>query len=66
MQFCKDCGGVLNLFGKDERELCPACIQNQSVNTLNEVFELAERTQPGAKAKAQQSLRYFPQKCKKN
>ena len=29
MQFCKDCGGVLNLFGKDERELCPACIQNQ-------------------------------------
>jgi hypothetical protein len=29
MQFCKDCGGVLNLFGKDERELCPACIQIQ-------------------------------------
>ncbi|MFH0784315.1 MAG: hypothetical protein V2B20_20490 [Pseudomonadota bacterium] len=28
MQFCKDCGGVLNLFGKDDRELCPACIQN--------------------------------------
>ncbi|MBU1568030.1 MAG: hypothetical protein KJ630_20705 [Proteobacteria bacterium] len=31
MQFCKDCGGVLNLFGKDERELCPVCIQNQRV-----------------------------------
>jgi hypothetical protein len=29
MQFCKDCGGVLNLFGKGDRELCPACIQNQ-------------------------------------
>ncbi|MDK9705984.1 MAG: hypothetical protein OEL83_02935 [Desulforhopalus sp.] len=29
MQFCKDCGGVLNLFGKDDRELCPACIQNR-------------------------------------
>jgi hypothetical protein len=29
MQFCKDCGGVLNLFGKSDRELCPACIQNQ-------------------------------------
>ncbi len=28
MQFCKDCGGVLGLFGKDDRELCPACIQN--------------------------------------
>jgi hypothetical protein len=33
MQFCKDCGGVLNLFGKDERELCPACIQSQKTVT---------------------------------
>lgn len=33
MQFCKDCGGVLNLFGKDDRELCPACIQNQKTVT---------------------------------
>ena len=29
MQFCKDCGGVLNLFGKDDREFCPACLQNR-------------------------------------
>ena len=29
MQFCKDCGGVLNLFGKDDRELCPSCIQTK-------------------------------------
>ena len=29
MQFCKDCGAVLNLFGKDDRELCPGCIQHQ-------------------------------------
>ncbi len=29
MQFCKDCGAVLNLFGKDDRELCPSCIQHQ-------------------------------------
>lgn len=33
MQFCKDCGGVLNLFGKDDRELCPSCIQNQKRNS---------------------------------
>lgn len=29
MQFCKDCGGVLNLFGNDQGELCSACIQHQ-------------------------------------
>lgn len=29
MQFCKDCGGVLNLFGNDQSELCSACIQHQ-------------------------------------
>ncbi len=33
MQFCKDCGSVLNLFGKDDRELCPACIHNQKTHT---------------------------------
>ena len=29
MQFCKDCGGVLNLFSNNESDLCPACIQHQ-------------------------------------
>jgi hypothetical protein len=29
MQFCKDCGGVLNLFGNDQGDLCSACIQHQ-------------------------------------
>jgi hypothetical protein len=29
MQFCKDCGGVLNLFGKDASELCSSCIQHK-------------------------------------
>lgn len=29
MQFCKDCGGVLNLFGNNETDLCSACIQHQ-------------------------------------
>lgn len=29
MQFCKDCGGVLNLFGNNDSDLCPACIQHQ-------------------------------------
>jgi hypothetical protein len=27
MQFCKDCGTVLNLFGSNERDLCSSCIQ---------------------------------------
>jgi hypothetical protein len=27
--FCKDCGTVLNLFGKKERELCSSCIQHK-------------------------------------
>ncbi len=29
MQFCKDCGGVLNLFGKSDSGLCSACIQHK-------------------------------------
>ncbi|KJS01712.1 MAG: hypothetical protein VR65_08170 [Desulfobulbaceae bacterium BRH_c16a] len=29
MQFCKDCGGVLNLFGINQGELCSACIQHK-------------------------------------
>ncbi|OGR19416.1 MAG: hypothetical protein A2X81_13405 [Desulfobacterales bacterium GWB2_56_26] len=29
MQFCKDCGGVLNLFGNNENDLCSACVQQQ-------------------------------------
>lgn len=28
MEFCKDCGGVLNLFGNDTAELCSSCIQH--------------------------------------
>ncbi len=28
MKFCKDCGGVLNLFGKNSSELCSSCIQH--------------------------------------
>jgi len=28
MEFCKDCGGVLNLFGKNSSELCSSCIQH--------------------------------------
>ncbi len=29
MRFCKDCGGVLNLFGNNEGELCSSCIQHK-------------------------------------
>ncbi len=29
MQFCKDCGGVLNLFGDNHLEICSSCIQQQ-------------------------------------
>jgi hypothetical protein len=28
MEFCKDCGGVLNLFGKNNSGLCSSCIQH--------------------------------------
>ncbi|MBU1138627.1 MAG: hypothetical protein KKD01_04070 [Proteobacteria bacterium] len=28
MKFCKDCGGVLNLFGNNSAELCSSCIQH--------------------------------------
>ncbi len=28
MEFCKDCGGVLNLFGKNSSGLCSSCIQH--------------------------------------
>ncbi|EKD38268.1 MAG: hypothetical protein ACD_75C00796G0003 [uncultured bacterium] len=36
-----------------------ALLKNRHFNTLQEVFELAERTMEGAKAEAQQALRYF-------
>jgi hypothetical protein len=29
MQFCKDCGSVLNIFGTHDRELCSSCIQHK-------------------------------------
>lgn len=29
MQFCKDCGTALNLFGHDARELCSSCVQQK-------------------------------------
>lgn len=34
-------------------------LKTHSFNTLNEVFQLAEKTREGAKEKAQESLRYF-------
>lgn len=34
-------------------------LKKQNFTTLTEVFELAEKTQPGAKAKAQKALYYF-------
>ncbi len=32
MQFCKDCGTVLNLFGNNDRELCSSCIQHKKLS----------------------------------
>ena len=29
MQFCKDCGGVLNFFENNAAELCSSCIQQK-------------------------------------
>jgi hypothetical protein len=29
MQFCNDCGGVLNLFGHNTSGLCSSCIQHK-------------------------------------
>ena len=29
MQFCEDCGGVLNFFGKNTSGLCSSCIQHK-------------------------------------
>jgi len=29
MQFCTDCGGVLNLFGNNPSGLCSSCIQHK-------------------------------------
>ncbi len=29
MQFCNDCGGVLNLFGNNTSKLCSSCIQEK-------------------------------------
>ena len=34
MQFCNDCGGVLNLFGKNPTGLCSSCIQHKKEPVL--------------------------------
>jgi len=34
MQFCKDCGGVLNLFGNNTSGLCSSCIQHKKAPEL--------------------------------
>jgi hypothetical protein len=34
MQFCKDCGGVLNLFGNNSTGLCSSCIQHKKEPVL--------------------------------
>lgn len=47
MQFCKDCGTVLNLFGNSERELCSSCIQHQK--KLIPPATQAESTEPTQK-----------------
>lgn len=33
MLFCKDCGVALGIFGKDERDYCPACVQHHKPPT---------------------------------
>ena len=46
MQFCKDCGTVLNLFGNNERELCSACIQHKKKIESPTVF--MQKSEPAA------------------
>lgn len=37
MQFCKDCGGALQLFGNNKNDLCSSCIQKQKKPPQNAV-----------------------------
>lgn len=46
MQFCKDCGTVLNLFGQKERELCSSCIQQKKKGSPS----VAAKESPGPRA----------------
>ncbi len=34
MDFCKDCGGVLNLFGRNNSRLCSSCIQHAKTSSV--------------------------------
>ena len=54
MQFCKDCGGVLNLFGSNQSELCSACIQHQKRFTPR--VSVVQEEQPDILADAVLSL----------
>jgi len=40
MQFCKDCGGVLNLFGNNSSNLCSSCIQHKKKHAPKLVQEI--------------------------
>ena len=40
MDFCKDCGGVLNLFGKNTSDLCSSCIQHSKKDVATASVEV--------------------------
>jgi len=42
MQFCKDCGGVLNLFGNNSSNLCSSCIQHKKKPDSKQVQKSTE------------------------
>jgi hypothetical protein len=53
MQFCKDCGTVLNLFGNNEKELCSSCIQHKKKIAL----PIAPAETPGPTAPKQETFK---------
>ena len=50
MQFCKDCGGVLNLFGSNSSDLCSSCIQHKKEPERLQVEETSDTNDLLAKA----------------
>lgn len=42
MQFCKDCGSVLDIFGNNSSSLCASCIQHKKEPEPKQVINITE------------------------
>lgn len=64
MQFCSDCGAILNLFEFPDRELCSSCLHTHKETELSEASKHSQQSCPSTTLP--QGARIFCQDGKMN